>query len=208
MCRPAVTGEVEDVQPRIPRQPAHERDGHHRTGDDAELSDELAAVVASARRRAVRDGDRQVDTAHLLHTLLESDPDVRAAFGDGPHTARLFGYLVQRSIGYGLRWQSGVEECGVLPPAAETEGWSPLAAATMNHARARALLRGDASAHGVDLLVAIVSDPGARAVEVLAQAGIDLRDLLARLGEYAVPGRNAGECVGDGAGGLGGAGGV
>ncbi|MFE4515464.1 Clp protease N-terminal domain-containing protein, partial [Kitasatospora sp. NPDC056783] len=40
----------------------------------------LATVVAAARRRALRDGDRQVDTAHLLHALVESDPEARAAF--------------------------------------------------------------------------------------------------------------------------------
>lgn len=193
------------MQSRIPRQPAHEPAGH-RTGDDAGLSDGLAAVLAGARRRAVRDGDRQIDTAHLLHTLLESDPDVFAAFGDGPQTARLLGYLVQRSIGYGLRWQGVVEECGVLTPApatADTEGWSPLAAATMDLARERALLRGDGAAHGIDLLVAIVTDPGARAVEVLSRAGLDAGELLARVGEFVAPGPEADECVGEGAAGSG-----
>ena len=86
-----------------------------RVDNDARLSDELASVVAGARRRAVRDGDRQIDTAHLLHSLLESDPEVRAVFGEGPQIARLLGYLVQRSIGYGLRWQSTVEDSGAYP---------------------------------------------------------------------------------------------
>ncbi|WP_420707649.1 Clp protease N-terminal domain-containing protein [Streptomyces sp. NRRL S-1022] len=95
----------------------------HRTADDgavphadgaAGLGAELAAVVAAARRRAVRDRDRQTDTAHLLHALLEHDPEARAAVG-GPRLARLLGYLVQRSIGYGLRWQTGVENSGALP---------------------------------------------------------------------------------------------
>jgi len=67
------------VQPRIPRQSTSEQ-GIHRADSDARLSAELAAVVAGARRRALRDGDRQIDTAHLLHSLLESDPEARAVF--------------------------------------------------------------------------------------------------------------------------------
>ncbi|MGW3951532.1 Clp protease N-terminal domain-containing protein [Streptomyces sp. NPDC004752] len=109
--------------PRIPRQSARDQ-GADRAGGDAGLSAELAAVVAGARRRAVRDGDRQIDTAHLLHSLLESDPDVRAVIGDAPQIARLLGYLVQRSIGYGLRWQNSVEDSGpiaVVPDAAPND---------------------------------------------------------------------------------------
>lgn len=96
----------------------------HRTAQDAAvpyqdgaagLGAELAVVVAGARRRAVRDGDRQTDTAHLLHALLENDPEVRAAVGEPRRLVRLLGYLVQRSIGYGLRWQSSVENSGALP---------------------------------------------------------------------------------------------
>ncbi|MFD0392878.1 peptidase [Streptomyces nogalater] len=75
-------------------------------------------MVAGARRRAVRDGDRQTDTAHLLHALLEHDPQARAAVGEPRRLARLLGYLVQRSIGYGLRWQTGVEDSGALPVVA------------------------------------------------------------------------------------------
>ena len=97
------------MQPRIPRQSTTERDGANRVDNDARLTPELAAVVAGARRRALRDGDRQIDTAHLLHSLLESDPEVRAVFeGGDPQVARLLSYLVQRSIGYGLRWLSSV----------------------------------------------------------------------------------------------------
>jgi hypothetical protein len=70
------------------------------------ISEPLAAVVATARRRASLGGDREVDTAHLLHGLLESDAVVRAFLGGGgPQTAKLLGYLAQRSIGYGLRWR-------------------------------------------------------------------------------------------------------
>ncbi|MEU6065114.1 Clp protease N-terminal domain-containing protein [Streptomyces sp. NPDC047082] len=175
------------MQPRIPLQSAHDQ-GILRADDDAGLSAELAAVIAGARRRAVRDGDRQIDTAHLLHSLLESDPDVRAVIGDPPQIARLLGYLVQRSIGYGLRWQSTVEDSGAIPTLKGTGGWSPLAAAAMDHAVERARLRGGERAAGTDLLVALVRDPRARAGEVLARAGVEVADLPARIArseEYA-----------------------
>ncbi|MEU8030749.1 Clp protease N-terminal domain-containing protein [Streptomyces sp. NPDC049099] len=158
--------------------------------DDAALGAELAAVVAGARRRAVRDGDRQIDTAHLLHSLLEHDPEVRAAVGGPPQLARLLGYLVQRSIGYGLRWQGSVEDSGALPAVpgqavrgtrepGDTAGWSPAAAAALDGARDRARLRGEPRVHGIDLLATLTADPASRAVEVLARAGI--RDLNTRL---------------------------
>lgn len=170
---------VGDVQSRIPRQSAHEH-GIHRAENDARLSDELASVLTGARLRAVRDADRQIDTAHLLHSLLQSDSEVRAVVGDGPQVARLLGYLVQRSIGYGLRWQSGVEDSGAVPVVTETAGFSPLAAASMEYACERAARHGG-PARGVDLLAAIVVDSQARAVEVLQRAGIDPRQVLARL---------------------------
>ncbi|WP_244204458.1 Clp protease N-terminal domain-containing protein [Streptomyces africanus] len=166
------------MQPRIPRQSAHEH-GIHRAENDARLSDELASVVTGARRRAVRDADRQIDTAHLLHSLLESDPQARALFEE-PQIARLLGYLVQRSIGYGLRWQNGVEDSGAVPVVTETAGFSPLAAASMQYARERAARHGG-PARGVDLLAAIVADSQARAVEVLRRAGIDQRAVQARI---------------------------
>ncbi|MYS10024.1 peptidase, partial [Streptomyces sp. SID6041] len=87
------------------------------------LTPSLMTVVTGARRRALRDGDRQIDTAHLLHALIESDPEVAAAF-EGGRRARVLGYLVQRSIGYGLRWQRSVEESGAgrrLPAVRATE---------------------------------------------------------------------------------------
>ncbi|MFJ9818944.1 Clp protease N-terminal domain-containing protein [Streptomyces sp. NPDC101151] len=186
------------MQHRKAREPAHDLSGPP-TDDDAGLSAELAAVVAGARRRAVRDGDRQIDTAHLLHSLLESDPEVRSAVGDAPHLARLLGYLVQRSIGYGLRWQSTVEDSGaiaVVPDPAlyggepkDAGAWSPTAAAAMEDARRRARQRGENRASGTDLLAALVVDPQSRAVEVLERAGIPTRDLRDRTeagaGEYA-----------------------
>ncbi|MEU3850887.1 Clp protease N-terminal domain-containing protein [Streptomyces sp. NPDC029554] len=181
------------MQSRIPRQSAPEP-GVHRADNDAGLSDELASVVGGARRRAVRDGDRQVDTAHLLHSLLESDPEARAVVGDGPQLARLLGYLVQRSIGYGLRWQSGVEDSGTVPLVSGSTGFSPLAAASMECARARAAGRGG-PARGTDLLAAIVVDPQARAVEVLQRAGIDARAVLARLDGWAGVTEECGEAT-------------
>ncbi|MEU5770603.1 Clp protease N-terminal domain-containing protein [Streptomyces asoensis] len=160
----------------------------HGTDDDPRLAAELSAALAAARRRAVRDGDRQIDTAHLLHSLLDQDPQVRAVLGGGPQLARLLGYLVQRSIGYGLRWQSGVEHAGepgsALPVGAVVtvgDGLSPLAASALEHACLRAERRGARTAGGVDLLAAIVAEPGARAVEVLDHAAVDVRELRARI---------------------------
>ncbi|MFG3549075.1 Clp protease N-terminal domain-containing protein [Streptomyces sp. NPDC047725] len=177
------------MQPRIPRQSAGEQ-GDRRpdaAGDAPRSGAELASVVSGARRRAVRDGDRQVDTAHLLHSLLELDPEARAVLGEGPQLARLFGYLVQRSIGYGLRWQSTVEDSGAVPVMSGVAGFSPLAAAAMADARARAARRGAAEAGGVDLLAALVADPQARAVEVLGRAAVDPRTVLARARNLSGP---------------------
>lgn len=156
--------------PRIPEQPAPSR-----AGPDAEFTDELASVVSGARRRAVRDGDRHIDTAHLLHSLIESDPEVREAFDGGARLARVLGYLVQRSIGYGLRWQGTVEDSGALPVFGEPDedGWSPSAAAAMEGARGRAALRGEPRVGCLDLLAALAADRECRAVEVLARAGVE-----------------------------------
>nr|PPQ62613.1 peptidase [Streptomyces sp. QL37] len=145
----------------------------------------MTAVVTGARRRAVRDGDRHVDTAHLLHSLVESDPEVRQAFDGGPQLARVLGYLVQRSIGYGLRWQATQEDSGVFPAVREPagEGWSPSAAAAMDRAARRALPRGELHADGLDLLAALVADPRCRAVEVLERAGVAVGPLRVRAGD-------------------------
>ncbi|WP_435854620.1 Clp protease N-terminal domain-containing protein [Streptomyces longwoodensis] len=214
------------MHPRIPPQPEQEpaRSGADDvSGLKGELAavaggelaaldaDEFAAVVDGARRRAVRDGDRQIDTAHLLHSLLEHDAEVRAAFGDGARIARLLGYLVQRSIGYGLRWQSAVEGSAPGSPtvtrAADGTGGqpgeclSPLAAVAMAHARARAGRRGAAGTPGLDLLAALVADPRARAVEVLGRAGVDARDLRERVRDASRAGA-ALECAPAPGGGL------
>ncbi|MEU3840297.1 Clp protease N-terminal domain-containing protein [Streptomyces sp. NPDC028635] len=166
------------MHPRIPQQAGRDQ-GVRRDDNDVPLGAELAAVVAGARRRAVRDRDRHIDTAHLLHSLLESDPGVRAVF-EAAQVARLLGYLVQRSIGYGLRWQTAVEESGALPGAGPAEGCSPLAALALTRTEERAGRHGR-TARGVDLLAALVADPEARAVQVLEHAGIDARELSARL---------------------------
>jgi hypothetical protein len=230
------------VQPRIPRQ-SPRRPAAHGTDDIPGLAAEAATALAAARRRAVLDGDRQVDTAHLLHSLLEHDPRVRAAFGGGPQLARLLGYLVQRSIGYGLRWQSGVEDSvalpavttvedlgpqprvtavespgrtsgtagaadGSLPDAGVTgvgatpvvtavEGVSPLAAALLEQVCGRAARRAGAAARGLDLLAAIVAEPSARAVEVLAHAGVDVHELRARIEDPSEKGEGE-VCLGGG----------
>ncbi|AZQ70603.1 peptidase [Streptomyces luteoverticillatus] len=144
-------------------------------GEDP-LSAELATAVVGARRRAARDGDRQADTAHLLHTLLEADPAARQAFEGGPaQVARLLGYLVQRTIGYGLRWSGTIEDSGALPSlgGSPVPGWSPAAAGAMREAHARARSRGAAQVEGTDLLAALVRDSRCRAVEVLRRAGVD-----------------------------------
>lgn len=153
---------------------------------ESRFSEELATVVASARRRAARCGDRDLDTAHLLHSLLESDPEVRGRLGDGgPRTAKLLGYLAQRCIGYGLRWRDTVEESGVpragrgIPGA--LPGWSPAAVEAMGSAMERAVSRGAWRVNGVDLLAGLVLDRTCRAAEVLSKAGVDAPELFAVL---------------------------
>ncbi|MGW9431525.1 Clp protease N-terminal domain-containing protein [Streptomyces decoyicus] len=150
---------------------------------DSRLTVELATVVSAARRRATRDGDRQVDTAHLLHGLLETDPAVRAAFDGSPQVARLLGYLVQRSIGYGLQWHGTIEDSGAVPTVTEggVPGWSPAAAAAMDGALDRAHAGYATRAGCLDLLAALVDDPESRAVEVLRRASVDTARLAARL---------------------------
>ncbi|MEU6996276.1 Clp protease N-terminal domain-containing protein [Streptomyces sp. NPDC046465] len=150
---------------------------------DPRLSPELASVVAGARRRAQRDGDRQIDTAHLLHSLLEADPEVRAVFESGAQVVRVLGYLVQRSIGYGLQWQGTVEDSGAVPvvTAAPEAGWSPAATTAMDAALERAELRGEPRALGMDLLAGLVTDPDCRAVEVLGRARVEVPALLRRI---------------------------
>ncbi|MEU1282293.1 Clp protease N-terminal domain-containing protein [Streptomyces sp. NPDC005805] len=181
-------------RPAHPSAPAPSGTARVPSGTDAALTDELAAVVAGARRRALRDADGQIDTAYLLHSLLESDAAVRAAVGEGPQLARLLGYLVQRSIGYGLRWRGSVEDSGALRAigrAARTPGWSPSAASALTGAVARAGRRGETRAAGTDVLACLTADPDCRAAEVLRRAGIDaelLADRIASPSRHVSPG--------------------
>lgn len=128
-----------------------------------------------------------MDTAHLLHSLLESDPQVRAYLGGGgPRTAKLLAYLAQRWIGYGLRWRDAVEDrrlprggrgrTGMLMP-----GWSPAAAGAVGVAMERAEARGAPRVEGVDLLAGLAADGGCRAAQVLRDAGADMEELAALL---------------------------
>ncbi|WP_037680096.1 Clp protease N-terminal domain-containing protein [Streptomyces albus] len=145
---------------------------------------EPASVASGARRRAVRDGDRQTDTAHLLHSLLECDPDVRAAFDGGPaQVLRLRGYLAQRSIGYGLRWRGAPEGSGApfRPRTGSAAPLSPAAASAVEGALTRALARGADRATGTDLLAALAADPECRAAEVLRRVGVAPERLAERL---------------------------
>ncbi|MEV6247519.1 Clp protease N-terminal domain-containing protein [Streptomyces sp. NPDC051742] len=164
------------------------------------LTPSLMTVLTGARRRALRDGDRQIDTAHLLHSLIESDPETAAAFEGGRQLARVLGYLAQRSIGYGLRWQRSVEDSGAgrllpavhgaPPPDARGSGLSPAASAALEEAFRRAAERGDAQVRGVDLLAIMAADPESRAVEVLRRAGVDpaaLADRIATMREGVIP---------------------
>ncbi|MFH9691372.1 Clp protease N-terminal domain-containing protein [Streptomyces sp. NPDC021019] len=169
---------MQNRTPRMPDQPAP-----NHTENDARFTVELASVLTGARRRALRDGDRQIDTAHLLHSLIETDPEVREAFDGGSQLAKVLGYLVQRSIGYGLRWQGSVEDSGAVPVVRDpaVDGWSPSALAAMEGALYRAASRGEARAAGLDLLAALAADTECRAVEVLARGGVDARWLADRV---------------------------
>ncbi|MBO8192891.1 peptidase [Streptomyces oryzae] len=153
---------------------------------EPQVSAALADVIATARRRAARDGDRQIDTAHLLHSLLESDGGTWALLdGGGPQIGKLLGYLVQRSIGYGLRWQSTVEDSGAVPAVSDqpggVPGWSPSAQAALELAARRARRLAKSRTEGVDLFAGVVADPECRAVEVLHRAGVDVARLAERL---------------------------
>ncbi|MFD4984996.1 Clp protease N-terminal domain-containing protein [Streptomyces sp. NPDC058374] len=154
---------------------------------DGDPRPELANALAGARRRAQRDGDGQADTAHLLHALLEHDPASREAVDaceqGGEQLVKLLGLLVQRNIGYGLKWHGSVEDSGAVPMA-RADGWSPAAAGALDLARRRAGHRGGGPA-GPDLLAGLVADPECRAVQVMERAGVDRGLLRRRLGADA-----------------------
>ncbi|MGW6741764.1 Clp protease N-terminal domain-containing protein [Streptomyces sp. NPDC055025] len=183
---------MQSPPPRVPDQtaptrahsaPARAGAERRRAAAEARLTAELVAALAGSRRRALRDGDAQIDTAHLLHSLLEADPEVQAAFDSGDQVVKVLGYLVQRSIGYGLRWQRSVEDSGAVPVVRERamSGWSPQAVTAMRRALERAARHGEPRARGLDLLAVLVSDRECRAVDVLVRAGVDAESLAGRL---------------------------
>ncbi|MFE4173803.1 Clp protease N-terminal domain-containing protein [Streptomyces sp. NPDC056909] len=183
---------MQSPPPRVPDQtaptrahsaPARAGAERRRAAAEARLTAELAAALAGSRRRALRDGDAQIDTAHLLHSLLEADPEVQTAFDSNDQVVKVLGYLVQRSIGYGLRWQRTVEDSGAVPVVRERamSGWSPQAVTAMRRALERAARHGEPRARGLDLLAALVSDRECRAVDVLVRAGVDAESLAGRL---------------------------
>jgi hypothetical protein len=128
----------------------------------------LAVVAARARRRALRAGDPEVDTGHLLHALLETDESALGVAAPLPTQAtRLMGYLVQRSIGFGRLWRFGE---GVTDRERERSAglaWSATAAGALQ----RAARSGGATV--LDLLRELATVPDARAAEILRGAGID-----------------------------------
>lgn len=161
-------------------------------GAEEGFSAQLATVVANARRRASLSGDREMDTAHLLHGLVEADDAVRELLDEeGPGSAKVLGYLAQRSIGYGLRWRRSVEEAGGTPHSAAAPaalpGWSPGAARARLAALRRAADRGAPQAEALDLLAALAADQHSRAAEVLRRSGADTGELAASLGVSSMP---------------------
>ncbi|MFF3752019.1 Clp protease N-terminal domain-containing protein [Streptomyces sp. NPDC002018] len=181
---------MQSPPPRVPEptaptraHSAPARAAERRAAAESRLTAEMASALSGARRRALRDGDAQIDTAHLLHSLLETDPEVRAAFDGGSQVSKVLGYLVQRSIGYGLRWQRTVEDSGAVPVVRERamRGWSPQAVSAMRRALERAVRRGEPRVAGLDLLAALASDRESRAVDVLVRAGVDAEALAGRL---------------------------
>lgn len=142
----------------------------------------LGLVTARARRRAVRTGDTEIDTGHLLHALLESDERALGLVAPQPTQAtRLMGYLAQRAIGFGRDWLPG-EGAGVPGPRRSVPpGWSRSAAAALGRAELAALIRDGGEPEVLDLLAELVGDAECRAAEVLLGAGVDLEGAAARV---------------------------
>ncbi|MFC1444224.1 Clp protease N-terminal domain-containing protein [Streptacidiphilus sp. N1-10] len=147
----------------------------------------LAPVMARARRRAVRAGDAEIDSGHLLHALLESDEQVLGLAAPQPTQAtRLMGYLAQRSIGFGRDWQQGegesADEGTGIPRQrlALQPGLSDAAEAAVGRARVAALVRDAGEADPLDLLAELASDPGSRAAKMLKGAGADPSEVAVR----------------------------
>ncbi|MFC1434357.1 Clp protease N-terminal domain-containing protein [Streptacidiphilus sp. N1-3] len=161
----------------------------------------LEPIAARARRRAVRAGDTEIDTGHLLHALLESDERALGLVTQLPTQAtRLMGYLAQRSIGFGRDWRPGEGANAIRPrlsaPLAPP-GWSRSAAAALERAALAALIRDRGEPDVLDLLAELVSDSECRAAAMLLGAGVELQGTVARV--RAAAGRAA-EQDEDGAG--------
>jgi pyruvate/2-oxoglutarate dehydrogenase complex dihydrolipoamide acyltransferase (E2) component len=152
----------------------------------------LRSAAAAARRRAVRAGDGEIDTGHLLHSLLESDPVALAAAAPQPRqVARLMGYLVQRSIGFGRGWRATAEHRAPssaggrvtqpppplpCPAAAGGPPWSLAAIAALERAAADCVGRHN----GMSLLAELAAESDSRAAQILRAAGIDPAVVRAR----------------------------
>jgi hypothetical protein len=130
----------------------------------------LAVVAARARRRALRAGDPEVDTGHLLHALLETDDSALGVAAPLPVQAtRLMGYLVQRSIGFGRLWRFGEGVADREQERSAGLAWSATAAGAL----ARAARAGGGDGTVLDLLRELATVPDSRAAEILRGAAID-----------------------------------
>lgn len=146
----------------------------------------LGSIDARARRRALRAGDQEVDTGHLLHALLETDSRALAVAADQPaQQARLLGYLAQRGIGFGRRW------FGTEGGPAEDDRHGPVHRSravdrALRRAPLRAALRSaelggaEAGCDALDLLAELAATRDCRAAEILRGAGIDPDDVVRR----------------------------
>jgi ATP-dependent Clp protease ATP-binding subunit ClpA len=145
-----------------------------RDPDRAQAPGTLSRIAAGARRRAVRAGDAEVDTGHLLHALLESDGHaLELTAPREAHAARLMGYLAQRSIGFGREWKSS-EGAGAHRAQERTSlRWSRSAGDSLEQASRTALARTGREADALDLLAQLAGDAACRAAEILRGAGVD-----------------------------------
>lgn len=150
--------------------------------------DALSRVAARARRRALRAGDAEVDTGHLLHALLESDERVLGLVApQTTQSTRLMGYLVQRSIGFGRDWRSG-EGAGLHRAQERTVvRWSRSAGDALERASRSALIPPGGEADALDLLAQLAADPSSRAAEIMRGAGVDPAAVVARIQNAVVP---------------------
>lgn len=159
---------------------------HGAESERLEQAGALGRIAARARRRAVRAGDAETDSGHLLHALLEADDRALVLVAPLPtQSTRLMGYLAQRSIGFGLDWRPG-EGATARPHRPVPPGWSRSAATALERAELSALSamirgRGNGDPDALDLLAALLVDEESRAVEMLRGAGIGSAEALSRV---------------------------